>query len=360
MIQIVHGQDELGASERARQIVAEIDPSGFSTSVVTLAESSLLDIQSALQAAPFFGGTRVVILRGPATSRKRSAEADMDDGSEPTDRLRPANVRGCDWSELIELLGTCPSTTHALAWVHGALPSNHTLLKRAREFGWSVEAFRIPRGAELMAWIGLRAEKAGVRMTPDAVQALLDLLYPTVWRAETRWDSTTIDLQLVATEIEKLACASSDGTIDVSIVDELVADRSGYTAFRLNDSIFGGDPRQALKELDDVLEAGEPAERIVAQLSAQLVTSTHASLVGEFPPEQVAAALGASAGSVGTARSKRGALSRRSLGAAAETLRSYDYAVKSGRSRDSTAIVVPLTAELASHFSRKPGERADR
>jgi DNA polymerase III delta subunit len=357
---VVHGQNGLAVQERVARLRAEVDPQGFSTTVLDLTHSRLSDVRTALLAAPFFGGQRLVVLRGPAALSRSKAGADEPDEAEDVERDEPADGQKPEWRDVVPLLADAPSTTSFICWIAGTLPSNHVLARSAREANWAVEAQRIPRGQELLVWISSRVQAAGATIAPNAVELLLDLLYPTVWRAEGRWDTTTIDMQLIASEIDKLVCAAEDDRIERGLVENLVADRGGYAAFKLSDQIFAGRVESALTELEANLSAGEAAEKLVSQLAGDVIIRSVVRSTSDLAPDDVAAALKTSAARVNTSRGKAAANDPAALADAAEELRHVEWAVKTGRSRDTTTTIVPLVATVAARFSQRRGRQSAR
>lgn len=345
MIYILHGQNGLAIEERVAALRRELDPSGFSTTVLDLQQVKFGEVQPALQSAPFFGGQRTVVLRGPAMLTRQSASKDEEGADDQPEREDTS--RKPEWRDIALLLRSAPNTTTVICWIAGTLPANHPLLRAARDSEWKVEALRIPRGAELMNWVSERATANGVSIAPDAVGTLLDLLYPTAWRTEVKWETTTIDMRLIASEIEKLACAASDGQIDRALVEALVADRGGYTAFKLSDHLFGGQPEGAIAELGAMLEAGEPAEKILGQIAGDLAARWSVRATQDLPPDAVAAASRITPQRVTMLRGRTGMLDATNLATASELVRRAEWSVKTGRSRDTAAVIVPLVAELA-------------
>jgi DNA polymerase III delta subunit len=360
MYWVIHGQNGLAAEERVARLRAEVDPHGFSTSVLDLHQSTLSDVRTAVLAAPFFGGQRLVVLRGPAALNRPKSEPDEADDPGEAERDPAADGYKPEWRDITPLLAGAPATTSIICWIAGTLPSNHVLARAARESNWALEAHRIPRGQELLVWVSSRTQAAGASIAPDAVETLLDLLYPTVWRVEGRWDTTTIDMQLIASEIEKLICAADQHRIDRPLVERLVVDRGGYMAFKLSDHLFAGRPESALAELDANLSAGEAAEKILAQIAGDVSIRWAARSTGDLPADDVAVALKTSAARVTTSRGKAAAVDIAALADAAEQLRQLEWAVKTGRSRDTTTTIVPLVAEVAARFSHRGRRQTPR
>jgi len=348
MSYLLHGQDSLSLDERVAELRAQLDPGSFSTSVIDVQSSSLPEIAAACQATPFFGGRRVVVLLNPIGSTRKAApdgEAEEDAGG----RIR--------WPELAPALERVPESTTLIVRHDGALAQTHFLVKAARKYGWAVESFPIPRGDELLDWVSRRARALDVAIAPDAAIALLDLLHSTSWRGGSRYDTDVPNPRQISSELDKLACAATDGVISVGLVQELVVDRAGYTAFTLNDRTFGGRTEEALVELTNVLEAGEPEERIIAQLASEAAALAGAGVAREYGPGPVAAAAGSTEGRVINLQ-KKTRIGREGLRSIAEAVRDSDARVKSGLAQDASATVVPLVAGIAE--AARAGQKPER
>lgn len=336
------GLDSLGMDERIVQFRHAIDPSNLSTTVIDVQSSTLHEISAACQTAAFFGTERLVILRDPIAVVKRGEQQDdADDDAEAADGGR---IR---WPELMDVLKrTQPPTTVVLRH-QGALSPGHYARKAIKALGWTEEAFAIPRGHVLLEWVIQRANQLQYLLEPDAAIQLLNLLYPDVWQRETRWDTVTPDLRVIAIEIEKLASASNDGRVGPDLVRELVADRGGYKAFALNEAAFSGQRDVALRELDHVLEAGESPERILAQVSSESTTIAAVRHVREFGAGAVATAAGTSEGRLSTLSRKQVPTRTIALRRIAESVRHADAAVKTGHAERASATITPLIADVA-------------
>jgi DNA polymerase III delta subunit len=340
MSYVLHGPNLLALDERVAQLRAELDPGGFSTTQLDVQATTVAEIAAAVQAAPFFGAGRLVILRNPVNPRKAAAAAEDDDAEQP-------GAGRVAWPEVADALRATAPGNHIIVRQDGTLASNHGAHKLAKELGWKIEAFRIPRGPELQAWVTDRAERIGLRLSADATTHLLDLLFPSNWGPETRYDTGAPDPQLLAIELEKLAAAGAGDMVDVALVDELVADRSGYKAFELSNAIFAGDAARSLRELERVLDAGQPAELMLSLLNGDIGVRLASQLGDGFSNEHVAGASGTTAGRIGVYRSKGPRLSDAAIQRSTEALRHVEKAVKTGAGGTTNDEIVPLVATLA-------------
>jgi|GEM_PF-2836167 len=346
MSYLLYGQNGLLLDERITSLRSELDPQNLSTTVIDVQSSNAGEIAAACQAMPFFGGQRVVVLRNPIQSPKRGDAGDDNNPEESGGRVK--------WADLHNILKAVPPTSQIIMRHDGSLAQTHYLVKAIKALGWQTESFAAKTGQDLLAWIQQRVEREGVRIAPAAVQHLAVLLYPTSWEGG-RWVTETPDLRLIATEVDKLCCAATDGVITQELVDEMVADRSGFKAFELNNHLFGGRPDRALQELDNVLASGEPAERVLGQVGSEVIALSTVKMAAGVPRDALVKASGISANRIGGLQQTSSGMSEQSLKRISEAVRDADAAVKTGMQTDTSATIVPLVAEVAEVIRRGSG-----
>jgi DNA polymerase III delta subunit len=340
---LLHGPNALLVEERLAALRAELDPQGFNTSTIDLQSTTLQEVAAACQAPPFFGGGRVLVLRNPVNPRRAPTASDDDAPEDVT-------VGKLAWTDIADALRAAPPANHIILRQDGTLASNHGAHKLAKELGWKIENFGIPRNGDLLAWVTERAASLGLDITHAAQERLLDLLYPLVWRnvKPDRYEMSTPDPRLIATELAKLASAAGDDAVDVPLVEELVEDRSGYKAFELNNVLFAGNTSRALVELEKMLDAGEPAERMLASLTSDV--SLHASVQygDNHSAKDIASAAGlTSDGRIVRLQNVGPRLDPRTLQRITEAIRHADASVKSGAAGSTQEEIVPLVAQVA-------------
>src|SRR5205085_798291 len=129
------GKNAVELDERLGELRATLDPSGLSTSVIDVQMSSIEELRAACLAAPFFGASRLVILRNPIAQAKRAAAED----AEPADD--GAASGRVPWAELSDTLTGLPESTQLIVRHDGALADGHFLVKFAKKHGWTVLRF---------------------------------------------------------------------------------------------------------------------------------------------------------------------------------------------------------------------------
>ena len=329
---VLHGRNTVDIDERITALLLQYDPQQLNSSTLHTETADASDIRAAVSTPGFFGTTRVVVVKGiPAVDR--------------TARL--------EWSDLEDVLIAAPESTTVILVTNQKIPANRRVLKTAKSRQWSVELYDLLYGDQLVAWVGQRAELHGCAIDANASRELLGRLFPTVWQREDRWNPQSINMRLLATEVEKLAAGTVDGRIATDTVRALVADRSGVTAFKLNDETYEGRSAAALVELDKMLANGEAPERIIGQLGYQPLVLFASRLVQRYGPDTVAEAAGISAGQLKATVSRKSAWRNRpGTSGAAQALRRSEWLVKTGRSPAADAVIVPLVAEVAEGFER--------
>ncbi len=332
---LLYGPNQVDLQERVEVICQENDPDGFSTTSIDLVNCQLSDIDEAVNASPFFGGTRIAILKNVALSKQSSTGG-----------------RGqVDWSSLLPYLEHAPSSTSIIVTMATMLQARSRPVAFAKKAQWIVEQFGIPRGSDLLAWVGERVSHQGATIDAGAARLLLTRLFPVSWEQEPRYQSDGVDLQLLATELDKLVTAASNNAISAEDVEALVYDRSGVTAFKLNDVMFSGKPEQALEELDNMLSSGDVPERVLAQIGREITVLQAARCSDEYGAAEIAVASDVSPGQISmTISRKSGWRKPDALVWSSEALRQAEWLVKTGRSPRTASVIVPLVAGISSRF----------
>jgi hypothetical protein len=111
--------------------------------------------------------------------------------------------------------------------------------------------------------------------------------------------------------------------------------------------LFAGNTRGALIELQKMMDAGDPAERMLAGLGSD--ASLHAAVqVGEGCEQaELATAGGMTEGRISNLRRSGQRLAPRTLQRITEAIRHADASVKSGVASSTQEEIVPLVAQIA-------------
>ncbi|GIT38829.1 MAG: DNA polymerase III subunit delta [Gammaproteobacteria bacterium] len=109
---------------------------------------------------------------------------------------------------------------------------------------------------ELPRWVGARAEKAGLKLSRDAIETLVD-------RAEG-------NLVAVEQELEKLRLLDHSQGQEITVDDLSLGNASHFESFELIDTTFAGDAARARKMLRTLRQEGVAIYMVVGALAAQL------------------------------------------------------------------------------------------
>ena len=111
------------------------------------------------------------------------------------------------------------------------------------------------------------------KLTKAAADALVELLGE--------------EIGMIDTEIAKLALyLEPGGTIDESLVRDVVAGWQGKTVWQINDAIAAGDASEALRHLDKLMSGGQPPIALLPQIAWALRRLGMATAVVEYTPSK--------------------------------------------------------------------------
>jgi DNA polymerase-3 subunit delta len=234
--------DELFLRAEARQAVLSraLGDEEDSIAVVRFRgdSASLADVLDEVRTVPFLSRRRVAIVEDAdpfVTSHRRELEAYAENPA-------PSGVL------LLEVKN----------W-----PGNTKLAKLVDKLGLAIEC-KNPAERDLHRWLGRWAKACqGVRLTPEAIQLLLELIGP--------------ELGVLCSEVEKLATAvASKGEVEAHDVARNVGAGRVETIWKVLDAATTGRGVEALDLLDRLLASGENPVRLLAAMVASLRKVHHA------------------------------------------------------------------------------------
>jgi DNA polymerase III delta subunit len=313
-VTLIHGDSQLGISERVNDLRRAMDPTGLSTSLFDNARDSLGEVAAAAGSPGFFGSTRLVIARNLITGAPR----------------RGRGRRAGESDDQLDFLGRVPAGVF-LALVEGTVAP--TEIKRLRSIApdLSAEQYDVPRGKGLTDWVIARAEACGATIDQRTATMLVEALFPGVWRAKSRRDDVPPDLYRLASEIAKLSTAASpENTITPDVVSALTPDAESLNIWGLSNAIADRNPGLAILELERALENAQAPEVILGQLTAQF--ETFAVLVsGQTQSvESLASLSGLSEGRLRQASRAARQFRRSDVAGALAEIRRVDFGTKQG------------------------------
>jgi len=250
-IHLYWGDDEAARTRAIEALIDKlVDPAWGSINLSRLDGTDPSQASQALSEArtpPFGSGARVVILqRSPFCNQ---CPADLAEQLEASLELLP---EGC------HLLLVNPAKPDARLRTTKALQK---LVKAGQAFEASFALPAIWDGAGQVELVQRTAQSLGLKLEPAAAEALAAAIGS--------------DSARLASELEKLSLyAASDGqgqapTITAAAVATLVGSQA-TNSLAVGDALLTGKPADAIALVDALLEANEPALRIVAALSSQI------------------------------------------------------------------------------------------
>ena len=332
MIAVVLGPDNGLARAELKRLLAEIDPDGTSTSTLDGKVASLNDVLMAASSVGFFSAGRVVVVEDLiARLGKQGAK---ENGAAP------------DWDRLL----TGIPATSTLVLLDPSLAALPAAVKKALPKDARVILGDPPRGAELVRWLRAEAGREGVELDDRTARLIAETMYPQSWGAKANnpaFDRPP-DMDVLRGEIAKLAMASWPGPITPSHVRDLVPRGDEDKVFQFIDAAISGNLRGAVVELQKLIDAGEDANKLLAQVSQQAELAIVMAHAARRAPEDVGRELGlpnprrmaSIQRSVGRQRPERVA---GTLGVLTET----DRAIKTGEIRDVLDALYAAVAAIA-------------
>lgn len=240
-VHLYWGDDEAARHRAVEGLVDQLVDQAWAS--LNLSRLDGNDPQQAAQAledarsAPFVGGARVVILQ-------RS----------PFCQACPADLAG----RLEQSLPLIPDAVHLVLVSTGKPDARLRTTKALRRIA-EERSFTLPAvwdGAGQSELVERTAAEMGVRLEPEAAQALAEAIGS---------DSTRL-----SSELGKLSLyAGGEAPIGIEAVRALV-DGHTTSSLAVGESLLAGRAAEAIARVDTLLEANEPALRIVASLSSQI------------------------------------------------------------------------------------------
>ncbi|HEY8449476.1 MAG TPA: DNA polymerase III subunit delta [Bacillota bacterium] len=221
---------------RLREVALAGGVEALNVSVYRDESVELAEVLAAARQLPMLAERRIVIVR-----------ADAWLGGEGKLEARDA--------ALLEQYLEQPVPTTSLVLTVEQLDRRLRLAKRLEQVAVIVDC--APRSpGEVAAWLRQAAAGAGGRITPAAAQLLVE-------RVGT-------DLRRLRNELDKLLAYAGKDAIDPSHVVALVAEAAEGRIFSLLDALFQRRSDAAQRELQRLLDGGEPPLRILAMLHRQI------------------------------------------------------------------------------------------
>jgi DNA polymerase-3 subunit delta len=239
---------------------------GFNEERFTAGESPIETILAAAQVLPMMAPRRFVLVRG-ADRWERDAER-AEERQERGDKARKPAESPLD---LLDAYVKKPSPTTALVVVATKLNGSRRVVKSAKAAGAWIDCAPVKRSEDLALFVRDAAKERGKALDPRATARLVEL--------------TGNDLGSLEDAVERVSLFVGDrAAIDVDTVERVVAQLREATVWDVVDALAARDLPRALLSLGDVMEAGEPGLRLLANLASstrQLIKMDAALRAGE-------------------------------------------------------------------------------
>lgn len=280
MFYLFHGPDEFSMREELARLRRD-GAFEFNEDFYSGAETDLGTIITTASTLPFLAERRLVVVDGLPRRRRATKGADGSDESDsaaqandqgvedgapaseaprkPASRAKKARPSGPDprafAQGLADYVPHLAATTVLVVLADEQLEATNPLMAAAERHG-QARLFTAPRGAQLEAWIGRRAQALGARLDPEAARLLATYV--------------GTDLRLLAGEVQKLATYVGSGSqIGPAEVRLLTPATQQARVFDLTDALARRDRSRALALLHELLDAGESPLGIVALTAHQ-------------------------------------------------------------------------------------------
>lgn len=275
MILIAVGPDASMVRHAVMRHATSADPDGQSTSTMNGASVSMSEVIQAISSVGFFSQGRVVV---------------VNDLIAATNKAGGRGKNAADWTALFEavpeastLILADPSLSSIPATIRKALPADAETVVGDP-----------PRGPALLKWMRGGATSLGACMDDTTARYLAERLYPQTWHRKGNnpaFDRPP-DLELLRSEISKLATAAHPAEITRDLIDDLVHRGDDDRIFGFIDAVVGGDLAGATTELDKLIAAGEDPHRILAQLGQTIELMSMLAVAGRREPTAVGKDIG--------------------------------------------------------------------
>lgn len=280
MIVVILGSDRALAGRALKRALQSVDPGGVSTDRIDAAAASSEAIVAAVTAAPFFGSQRVVVLTGLLSA--------AGSGTGRGSKAKSGN-------DIARLIDSVPSTTTLILFEPDAGQLSAPVQKLLTPARVTISTNDAPRGGALVDMARRLAEEQDSRLDADTARYLLGRLFPGSWEqaAQNRYFDKPPSVELLESEISKLALSAYPNPISRREIDDLVPPRAEERLFPLLDAIISGNQKRAIIESEGALRAGEDPGRTLSQLYQQIELTVGSMASGRPPdPQQTARALG--------------------------------------------------------------------
>lgn len=250
---LVSGDETLLVEEACESILAAARRRGFGERSVLFVDAGFHwhDLTQGAASLSLFSERRIIDVRNP------SAKFDKD----ASEVLREYCARPPADTLVLIRSGRLEARQRTSAWFK-ALDGAGVVVQI-----WPVGAAELPR------WLEARVRRAGLKLTPGALDCLAE-------RVEG-------NLLAAVQEIEKLKLTAQDQPIDAEALTAALEDASRYDTFELLDAVFQGDAARVARMVRGLRAEGVAVFAILGALTAQLrMLQAGAQAFGRLSPQR--------------------------------------------------------------------------
>lgn len=243
MIYVLFGADDFSLRGKLEDLKSELgdeESLALNTTFFEAQQLTLSQLIGAIQAIPFLGSNRLVIVEGLLSRfEQKEGRRDLDFG---------------EWQSLDDCASQMPATT-VLILIDGKIAKNNPLLKKLAPIS-EVQEFPQMKGARLEQWIDSCVAKCGGRISPRAVKLLNELAGENLW--------------VLSSEIEKLCLYSRGRRIEEEDARRITTYAREVSVFAMVDAIVEKRAPTAMQLLHQLSTEGMAPAYLLFMLTRQL------------------------------------------------------------------------------------------
>ena len=304
-VYLLHGTEGFLLRHWQKKLVETFVPDANPFNLENLdAKTSASDIISSAETLPFMSDFRLIFLKNTGLF-----EAGRKDDSET----------------LAGYIPDIPETTIIL-FVEEKVDKRGRLYKRVKDAGFVLEA-TTPKEAELWEWAVKMCASRGKNMSLATAKHMMQ--------------STTIDMQSLHNELEKLIAHAGNGTeITTSDVDAVCTKSLDVKIFSMMDAVGAGNAKAAVRMYQDLMTLKESPFMVLSMIARQYRFYIQCSYLvsKKTPSKEIASKLSLHPFAVENFIKGGRNLSQQTMLSALNQCLETDFAIKSGHIQDATAV----------------------
>ncbi len=251
MLYILSGQDDFSLTQCLEEIKREAGDQAIlaaSTALLDGQQVTLDQLRAVCETAPFFGGRRLVIVKGLL---ERFEPRASPRGQKKTTRL---TNRQDEYKSLSTYIGKIPDST-ILVLIESRIKKGNPLFRELANKA-TVKTFPLLRDPKLREWVQRRVAEEDGSISPQAVDLLTRFVGGNLW--------------IMASEINKLVLFTSGRRIEEEDVRAVVGYTQQVNVFAMVDAIVEFKAELAEQLLQQLLQRGATPAYLLAMILRQV------------------------------------------------------------------------------------------